>query len=127
MQNKYPTWKNVALFIIAVLGLIYAIPNLYSDDPAVQISTDTAIDMEQLKQDVVDILDHAHLDYDAVSESNERVEVRFSSTDNQLLARDEIKTELGSGYTVALNLVPATLNLVPALPRYGQANWALQA
>ena len=110
MQNKYPTWKNVALFFIAVLGLIYAIPNLYSDDPAVQISTDTAIDMEQLKQDVVDILDHAHLDYDAVSESNERVEVRFSSTDNQLLARDEIKTELGSGYTVALNLVPATPN-----------------
>src|SRR3990167_9979379 len=108
MQNKYPTWKNVALFIIAVLGLIYAIPNLYSDDPAVQISTDTAIDMEQLKQDVVDILDHAHLNYDAVSESNERVEVRFSSTDTQLLARDEIKKELGTGYTVALNLVPAT-------------------
>lgn len=110
MQNKYPVWKNVALFIIAVLGLIYAIPNLYSDDPAVQISSDAAIDMEQLKQDVVDILDHGHFDYDSVSESNERVEVRFSSTDTQLLARDAIKSELGAGYTVALNLVPATPN-----------------
>ena len=71
MLNKYPTWKNVALLIVAVLGLIYAIPNLYSDDPAVQISSDNPMDMEQLKQDVVDILNNAHLNYDAVSESNE--------------------------------------------------------
>ena len=69
MQNKYPTWKNVALFIIAVLGLIYSIPNLYTDDPAVQISADTAIDTAQLKQDVIDILDKANFDYDQVRSS----------------------------------------------------------
>ena len=110
MQNKYPLWKNIALFLIAVLGLIYSIPNLYSDDPAVQISSETTVDTEQLKQDVIDILDRAHIEYDRVNESNERVEVRFNSTDTQLLASDLIKKELGAGYTVALNLVPATPN-----------------
>lgn len=119
MQNKYPTWKNVALFIVAVLGLLYSIPNLYSEDPAVQISSDNPIEIEQLKQEVVDILDQAHIDYGTVSDNHERVEVRFVSTDTQLLARDTIKKELGSGYTVALNLVPATpswLNRIAAEP-----------
>ena len=110
MQNKYPLWKNIALFVVAVLGLIYSIPNLYSDDPAVQISSETTVDTEQLKQDVIDILDRAHIEYDRINESNERVEVRFNSTDTQLLASDLIKKELGAGYTVALNLVPATPN-----------------
>ena len=108
MQNKYPIWKNVALFVVAVLGLIYSIPNLYSDDPAVQISSETTIDMEQLKQDVVDILDNSQINYEAITESHEHVEVRFASTDTQLLASDMFKKELGAGYTVALNLVPAT-------------------
>ena len=64
--------------------------------------------MEQLKQDVVDILDNSQINYEAITESHEHVEVRFASTDTQLLASDMFKKELGAGYTVALNLVPAT-------------------
>ncbi|MFW2570557.1 protein translocase subunit SecD [Legionella sp. 29fVS95] len=108
MQNKYPLWKNIMLIIIAVLGLIYAIPNLYSEDPAVQISSSTPVDMEQLSQQVQTLLDEAKLKYSPIIISGDNLEIRFSSTDTQLLARDIIKNGLGSDYTVALNLAAAT-------------------
>ncbi|STX41402.1 protein export protein [Legionella donaldsonii] len=108
MQNKYPLWKNIMLIIIAVLGLIYAIPNLYSEDPAVQISSSTPVDMEQLSQQVQTLLDEAKLKYSPIVVSGDNLEIRFSSTDTQLLARDIIKNGLGSDYTVALNLAAAT-------------------
>lgn len=110
MQNKYPLWKNFALLLIAVIGLIYSIPNLYSEDPAVQVSSQSQIDMTQLTQEVTDVLEQAKLDYISMTDDNERLEIRFASTDTQLLARDAIKNHLGSQYTVALNLVPATPN-----------------
>ncbi|STX39078.1 protein translocase subunit SecD [Legionella feeleii] len=108
MQNKYPLWKNIMLIIIVVLGLIYAIPNLYSEDPAVQISSSTPVDMEQLSQQVQTLLDEAKLKYSPIIVSGDNLEIRFSSTDTQLLARDIIKNGLGSDYTVALNLAAAT-------------------
>ncbi len=108
MHNKYPFWKNIALVIVVIIGLIYAMPNLYSEDPAIQISPQTAIDIEQLKQQVADILAEAKINYNSMSVGNESVEIRFSSTDTQLLAQDTLKKGLGQGYTIALNLAPAT-------------------
>lgn len=49
MQNKYPLWKNLMLIIIAVVGFIYAIPNLYTENPVVQISSETPVDYDELK------------------------------------------------------------------------------
>lgn len=108
MQNKYPIWKNLLLVLIAVIGLIYAIPNLYSEDPAVQISSQTPIDTEQLKQQVTELLEEAKVPFRSMASSNESLEIRFTSTDTQLVAQDVIKNGLGQGYTVALNLAPAT-------------------
>ena len=115
MQNKYPLWKNVALVFVALVGLIYAIPNLYSEDPVVQVSSQTPIDSETLESNVKSFLESAKLTYQSVTTSGDRLEVRFASTDAQLLARDAIKKELGSGYTVALNLAPSTPNWLMAI------------
>ncbi|ASQ46568.1 protein translocase subunit SecD [Legionella clemsonensis] len=115
MQNKYPLWKNLMLIIIAVIGLIYAIPNLYSEDPAVQISSQSPVDMEQLKQQVHETLDKTKIKYNSLTISGESLEVRFASTDTQLLARDAIKNALGSDYTVALNLMPTTPRWLSAI------------
>ena len=108
MQNKYPLWKNLTLVIIAVIGLIYAIPSLYSEDPAVQITSESSSEPQQLEQKVKGLLDNARLPYRSINESGEHVEIRFASTDTQLLARDVIKNGLGEGYVVALNLAPST-------------------
>lgn len=108
MQNKYPIWKNISLVIIFLIGLIYAVPNLYSEDPAVQVSSQTSVDTEELQQQVKNLLDEAKISYSSMSTHAESLEVRFLSTDTQLVAQDVIKNGLGSGYTVALNLAPAT-------------------
>lgn len=91
-----------------VAGLIYAVPNLYSEDPAVQISSQNTVDMDALGQQVKAVLDNAKIKYNSLSISNDNIEIRFASTDTQLLARDSIKNALGSQYTVALNLAPTT-------------------
>lgn len=108
MQNKYPLWKNIALIIIVLIGLIYAIPNLYSEDPAVQVSSQTSVDMAELKSRVQALLQESGMKYTALSSTPEGLEIRFKSTDTQLLAHDELKNKLGQGYNVALNLMPAT-------------------
>ena len=108
MQNKYPIWKNITLLVLAVIGLVYSIPNLYTEDPAVQISSDSPIDKLQLEQEIQNILDTQNIAYDMVTDTQDRVEIRFDSTDTQLLARDLLKKQLGKGYTLALNLVAAT-------------------
>ena len=108
MQNKYPLWKNILLVVIVLIGLVYVIPNLYSEHPIVQISSQSAIDPKALEQKVKALLDEAKLSYQAILVMNDQLEVRFTSTDAQLLARDAIKNGLGNQFTVALNLAPST-------------------
>lgn len=108
MQNKYPLWKNIVLFMVILVGLIYAIPNLYSEDPAIQISSQSPIDSDQLSSRVKALLTEANVPYQSLSAQDESIEIRFVSTDTQLAAQDLIKNALGSDFTVALNLAPAT-------------------
>ncbi|MCA0403734.1 MAG: protein translocase subunit SecD, partial [Proteobacteria bacterium] len=108
MKNKYPLWKNLCLIALAVIGLIYALPNLYSEEPAVQISSQAEIDLDALKEEVNTTLAKANIPHQPITISGDHVEIRFNSTDTQLHARDVIKNSLDSQYTVALNLAPAT-------------------
>ncbi|WP_133137392.1 protein translocase subunit SecD [Legionella rowbothamii] len=119
MQNKYPLWKNLMLIIIAVIGFIYALPNLYSEHPVVQISAETPVDYDVLKGQIEAVLQKDKLAFSAINATNDGVEVIFTSTDAQLLARDAIKNALGNQYTVALNLAsstPAWLRSIRAEP-----------
>lgn len=108
MQNKYPLWKNLLLIFIAIIGFIYALPNLYTENPVVQISAESPSNVEQLKTQVATILKQNKLNYSAINEQGEGIEVVFKTTDTQLFARDIIKNDLGNKYTVALNLAPST-------------------
>ncbi|RUR08501.1 protein translocase subunit SecD [Legionella sp. km772] len=108
MQNKYPLWKNLLLIVIILVGLVYAIPNLYTENPVVQVSSDGSVDSDELKKQVADALDKAKLSYKSIITQEQGVEVVFASTDTQLVARDVIKGSLGNDFTVALNLAPST-------------------
>ncbi len=108
MQNKYPLWKNLLLVAITVVGLIYAIPNLYSEDPIVQVSSQSKVEPQQLESEVKSVLDEHKLAYQSLAINDDSVEVRFTSTDTQLLARDALKNGLNKQYTVALNLASST-------------------
>lgn len=115
MQNKYPLWKNLLLIAIAMIGLVYAIPNLFGEDPVLQISSQAAVSPQELEDHTRKLLTDANITYRGMSLSDEGLEVRFVSTDTQILARDVIKNGLGEQYTVALNLAPSTPTWLRAL------------
>lgn len=116
MINKYPLWKNLLLVFVAVFALVYAAPNLYGDDPSIQISSDmtNVVDQKVIAQ-VEQALMTNHLPYKAISESGKIVLIRFADTDIQLKAIDVVKSTLGENYSVALNLVPATPHWLSAI------------
>ena len=124
MVNQYASWKYVLLVVIVVLGIVYATPNLYGEDPAVQISHRVnLIDEAELKE-VTSLLENENIEYESVSLETGNILIRFDNTEQQLLAATrigEILRESDTRYGVALNLAPATpdwLSALNALPMY---------
>ena len=103
------------LLFIAIIGFVYVMPNLYSEYPVVQVSSELPMVAQELKAEVIGILSQAHIAHQGIAIEDDRMEIRFASTDTQLLARDVIKKGLGNAYTVALNLVPSTPSWLRAI------------
>lgn len=122
MYKPYPLWKNLLLIVLVVVGLIYALPNLYSEQPVVQVSVAAGahgINMADTQQRVMEILNKNGVPHGNIEVSDQGLIIPFRSTDQQLLAFDQIKPVLGENFTVALNLVPATpawMNYFSAVP-----------
>ncbi len=109
MLNQYPLWKNLLIILILLVGGLYALPNIFGDDPAIQISSERgrSIDMGVLKK-VEALLERKNYADNGISLEQQTILARFKSTDDQLAALEDIKTELGEGYLTALNLAPKT-------------------
>jgi preprotein translocase subunit SecD len=108
MLNRYPAWKNITVILVTILGILFALPNLYGDDPAVQVSENNATLTATTTTQVEKALDTAKLPYKSALLSDNRLLVRFNDSDSQLRALDAIKKALGNEYSVALNLAPRT-------------------
>jgi len=122
MMNQYPAWKYLLLIFILVVAVIYALPNLYGADPALQISGSRNNVVDQAVADRVSAaLNAADIPVKSVETVPGKLLVRFNSTETQLKAVDYVKSELGSGFIVAFNLAPAIpgwLQAANALPMY---------
>ena len=131
-MNRYPLWKYLTVLIAVVIGLLYTLPNLYGESPAVQISSAKAtlkIDAGMLDR-AQTILQQAKIASAGTSFDQNgpvgTVRVRFANTDTQIQARDLIEKALNPNpsdpsYTVALNLLPASpswLSAIGANPMY---------
>lgn len=109
MLNTFPRWKYVLLAVIVVIGLIYALPNMYGEDPAVQVIglQGVAVDAA-LENKVKTLLEEKGIAYKAIELENDQLLVRFVNTERQIAGRDAINAALNDSYSVALNLAPAT-------------------
>ena len=108
IMNRYPLWKNLLVILVTAFGLLLALPNLYGEDPAVQVSASNAQVNQDTVQKVEDALKAAKLEYKSAEVADDRVLVRFADTDTQLHALDDMKQALGTTFNVALNLAPRT-------------------
>ena len=121
-MNQNPLWKYLLLLGAALVALVYAAPNVFGEDPAIQISAPrgAAVD-EALERRLVDRLTARGLGPQQVEREGGRLLLRFGNTEQQLAAKDAADEELGRQYVVALNLAPATppwLQVLGALPMY---------
>lgn len=109
MLNRFPLWKNLMIIIIVLIGGLYALPNLYGEDPSVQISGTRGqeVNTETLSQ-VEHALANANISPKSTLLENNAILVRLNSDEQQLPAKEKIAEVLGDKYSVALNLAPAT-------------------
>jgi preprotein translocase subunit SecD len=130
-MNRYPAWKYVLMVVAVLVGLLYTLPNLYGEAPAVQVSAaklTTKIGSETVTK-VEQLLAAANIKPDYVSFEGTSVHARFANTDTQIHARDVLAAGLNGAnadpdaapYAVSLNLVaraPRWMTSVHALPMY---------
>ena len=127
-MNRYPVWTYVVVAIILVLGLLYTLPNLFGEAPAVQVSPARAtIKVEpSLLSRIEEALKKSSIEPTGVFLDLQSVKVRLADTDTQLRAKDVIHQALNPdpqnpSYTVALNLLansPSWLAAIRAAPMY---------
>jgi preprotein translocase subunit SecD len=127
-MNRYPWWKYLIIAVALLIGLVYSLPNVFGEAPAVQLSSGKAtlkLDQSAVER-VRTVLKEAGLDADFVELDGTSVRARFKDTDSQLKARDALSRSFNPdaqdpSYIVALNLVsrsPQWLRNLHAQPMY---------
>ena len=97
------------LIVVLLVGLLYALPNLYGEDPAVQVTgARGSAASEQTLVQIQNALKQDNIQSKSLALENGAILARFANTDVQLRAREAIMQALGENYVVALNLAPAT-------------------
>lgn len=113
---EFPRWKYVLIVLVLVFSTIYALPNIYPQDPSVQItaSRGAAID-EALRQKVAAVLAREQITPKQLETREGDLLVRLTSPEAQAKANDVLRQSLGDGYTVALNLAPTVPHWLSSL------------
>ena len=121
-MNEYPLWRYILVLVIVTIGVLYALPNLYGDDPALQISARRSETVDEaLATRVVDALKAADITVKRSETQHKRVLLRFNDMDARTRAREVVEKTVGEHYVVALNMAPATpdwLRKIGAKPMY---------
>ncbi len=107
MQNHFPLWKNLLILSIFFISLLYSLPNLYGDDPSVQVSSSSPLSQEKASQ-IESTIKNTGVNLKAFEFNAGRILARFTNTDDQLKVADLLREQLGNNSTVALNLAPTT-------------------
>ena len=109
-MNRYPLWKYLLIGLVIVVSAIYALPNLYGETPAVQVSTNRqSIHIDQTtEQAVEEALKAANIQHNGMFIADGSLRVRLPNEELQSKARDAIEQKLGDNYIIALNLIANT-------------------
>ncbi|HIJ22647.1 MAG: protein translocase subunit SecD [Gammaproteobacteria bacterium] len=108
-MNQYPLWKYLLLALIVLTAATYALPNLYGEDPAVQISlVERGSVPADTRERVVTLLQQKEIPFKSVEVEGEQLLVRFNTTEEQLMGMEWIRQALGDSFITALNLAQTT-------------------
>ncbi len=109
MRNAYPVWVYALIAVAILAGGLYALPNIFPEDPAVQVSNARTGEVEPAVASIIDVILSAQgLEARQVEEREGQLLLRFDSADHQLRSADVLRGALDDDHVVALNLAPAT-------------------
>ncbi len=119
-MNRYPIWKNLLVLVIVLTGAIYAAPNLFDQDPAIEVAGTRRANVDQgTVAAVQDALKTAGIEIKSLDFSGSRLLLRFHDPESQLKAKDVLSEALGDNYNQALTLstdLPGWLRAINAMP-----------
>ncbi|MBP6562651.1 MAG: protein translocase subunit SecD [Neisseriaceae bacterium] len=107
-MNRYPIWKYLIILVVFVVSCVYAVPNLFGETPAVQVSTNrqSIVINEDTMAQIEAELQQNNIQTNGIYLDGNSLKVRLLNAEAQLKARDLIEDSLGEGYITALNLLP---------------------
>ena len=121
-MNQYPAWKYGLIIVVLLFGVVFALPNIYSKDPALQVSALRGGSVGEVTRLQVEAdLEVAEVEVKSWALGTKRLIVRFNNETDQLRAREALQDSLGDDYIVALNLsatVPSWLDKFGAQPMF---------
>ncbi len=107
-MTRYPLWKYILILVVCAMGILYAFPNLYGDDPGIQMRGARGLSIERsLTGDIERVLQENNIVATAVHYVDNSVDVQFADNDTQLRAREVLNKEFGKEHTIALTLLSA--------------------
>ena len=116
MINKFPLWKNLLVIAIVLFGIIYSVPNLFGEDPAIQINATKGASVTQGDADrVLAKIKELGITPKSSELKDDQFVVRFNSEEDEFKAREEAQELLGERYIVAMNLLPSTPKILSAI------------
>mgnify|MGYP001823167833 FL=1 len=107
MLNKYPLWKNLLVAVVLLVGLLYALPNLFSQDPVIEVTGTRGEEVgETLHQTLVGALQRAQIPFKSSEVQPDRLQIRFNAAEDQLAGQEVVAKALPPEFTHALTLSP---------------------
>lgn len=122
-MNRYPLWKYVVIVLALVFSTLYALPNLFGEAPALQISRSSSNGQinPNILTEIENALQKQKLSYQSLALEKNSIRIKFAHPEEQLKAKDVLEHRLGESYVIALNLLPNSpdwLTNIHALPMY---------
>jgi len=112
-MNQYPLWKNVMVFVVIILGVWFALPNFYGEDPAVVIAKENGLAFSQLEtSDIEEYLQEINSGYKSIKRQEKQILIRYDQVEEQLSGSDSMRAYMGRSATVALTFAPRTPNWI---------------
>ena len=107
MLNKYPLWKNLLVAVVLLVGLLYALPNLFSQDPVIEVTGTRGEEVgETLHQTLSAALQRAQIPFKSSEVQADRLQIRFNAAEDQLAGQEVVAKALPPEFTHALTLSP---------------------
>lgn len=108
MLNKFPLWKYLLVLVVLAVGVLYATPNIYGRDPAIQVTGTKGTDADLSALDTVNkILTDNKIETKSSKLADGQILVRFKNVEQQLKAQDILRDNLSEDYISAINMAPA--------------------